>query len=131
MESGKLLIIDDDPDFREELKLYLGSKGYGVITAENAQEGLKKIKAERPDLIVLDVMMERLDDGFRMCYDLKHDSEYRHIPIVIVTSVTQATGLKFNPETDGEYLEADAYYQKPVSMEELLSTIQRLLKNRG
>jgi len=129
MNKGKrLLIVDDDPDFREALRISLESLGYEVSVAGDLDSGYKAIHDFLPDLLILDVMMERLDDGFRMCYDLKHDPSYRNLPVVIVTSVTQATGLKFNPETDGEYLEADAYFQKPVSIEELVATIKRLLK---
>ncbi len=71
--------------------------------------------------------MEKYDDGFKMCYELKHDDRYKHIPVIIITAVTEVTGLKFSPETDGEYLEAEDYVQKPISAEVLLEKVGRLV----
>jgi len=73
------------------------------------------------------VMMEKYDDGFNMCYDLKHDERYKHIPVIMITAVTEVTGLKFNPETDGEYLQADGYLRKPVNAEVLLERVGSLV----
>jgi two-component system alkaline phosphatase synthesis response regulator PhoP len=105
----------------------LTKASYDVDSAGSVQEGVKAIEENRPDLILLDVMMENYDDGFNMCYDLKHDDRYKHIPIIIITAVTEVTGLKFDPETDGEYLEAEGYLQKPISAEALLEKVASLV----
>ena len=70
--------------------------------------------------------MEKYDDGFKMCYDLKHDDRYRGIPVIIITAVTEVTGLKFDPRTDGEYLEAEDYVEKPISAGVLLNKVAKL-----
>ena len=126
-QEKKILIVDDDPDFVAAIQKILTTAHYRVATAGDAEEGMKAIENDRPDLILLDVMMENYDDGFNMCYDLKHDDRFTEIPIVIITAVTEVTGLKFSPETDGEYLDADGYLQKPISTETLLTTVKQLL----
>jgi two-component system alkaline phosphatase synthesis response regulator PhoP len=80
-----------------------------------------------PNLIILDVMMDKHTDGFEFCYNLKHDEECSDIPILMVTAVTEKTGFKFSPETDGEYLQADDYVAKPIPVAELLSRVNKLI----
>ncbi|MGD2125610.1 MAG: response regulator [Desulfobacteraceae bacterium] len=126
-QKKRILIIDDDPDFASAIQKILTKASYDVDSAGSVQEGVKAIEENRPDLILLDVMMENYDDGFNMCYDLKHDDRYKHIPIIIITAVTEVTGLKFDPETDGEYLEAEGYLQKPISAEALLEKVASLV----
>ena len=126
-QKKRILIVDDDPDFATAIRKILTSANYSVDVEGNVEDGMKAIKEKMPDLILLDVMMEKYDDGFNMCYDLKHDDRYRGIPVIIITAVTEVTGLKFDPETDGEYLEADDYVQKPVSAEALLDKVKRLI----
>lgn len=123
----KILIIDDDPDFSSAIEKILTSANYLVDVAGNVNDGMKAIEERRPNLIILDVMMEKYDDGFNMCYELKHDDRYKDIPVIIITAVTEVTGLKFSPETDGEYLEAEDYVQKPISAEVLLEKVGRLV----
>jgi CheY-like chemotaxis protein len=125
--NTKILIIDDDPDYVEAIKAILENKSYKVVTAYDKNEGMKKIDSEKPDLIILDIMMEKLDDGFTICYKLKHDPELKKIPVLSVSAVTEKTGLKFSPETDGEYFEADDYVEKPVKAVDLLERVERLL----
>ena len=122
-QEKKILIVDDDPDFAAAIQKILISANYYVDVAGNVEDGMKAIEEKKPDLILLDVMMEKYDDGFNMCHDLKHDDRYKEIPVIIITAVTEVTGLKFDPETDGEYLEADDYVQKPISAEALLTKI--------
>ena len=126
-KNKKILIVDDDPDYASAIEKILESEGFNVSIAGDVKSGMKAIEENLPELILLDVMMERYDDGFNMCYELKHDDRYKDIPVIIITAVTEVTGLKFNPETDGEYLEADDYVQKPVSAELLLERIRRFI----
>ena len=126
-QKKRILIVDDDPDFSTAVQKILSSANYDVDVAGNVKDGLQAIDDKIPDLILLDVMMEKYDDGFNMCYDLKHDDRYRSIPVIIITAVTEVTGLKFNPETDGEYLDAEDYVQKPISAEALLDKVKRLI----
>ena len=126
-QEKKILIVDDDPDYAAAIEKILINADYSVTLAGDVESGMKKIEEGLPDLILLDVMMEQYDDGFNMCYDLKHDNRYKGIPIIIITAVTEVTGLKFNPETDGEYLEADDYVQKPISADLLLEKVRHFI----
>lgn len=124
---AKILIIDDDPDYVEATRMVLEGKDYKVEVAYNRNEAMDKIDQMKPDLILLDIMMDRLDDGFTICYKLKHDQKLRNIPVFAISSITEKTGFKFNPKTDGEYFEADDYALKPIESEELLRRIEALL----
>lgn len=127
MSKKRILIVDDDRDYGDALKIVLENGGYDVSHVLNIHDGQKALEGEKPDLIILDVMMDRHTDGFDLCYDLKHDEVCRSIPIMMVTAVTEKTGFKFSPETDGEYLEADAYVAKPIPVVELLSRVNKMI----
>jgi len=124
----KILIVDDDLHFVKSIRSVLESRQYSVDAAHNRESAMEKIENIRPDLILLDIMMDRLDDGFTICYKLKHDPQLRKIPILTISAVTEKTGFKFSPETDGQYFEADDYIEKPVKPSDLLKRIEKLLK---
>jgi DNA-binding response OmpR family regulator len=126
-EKNKILIVDDDKDYGEALKIVLSNKGYSVNHALNVQDGRKSVEEDKPALIILDVMMDKHTDGFDLCHNLKNDEKYKNIPILMVTAVTGKTGFKFSPETDGEYLQADDYVAKPVPSSELLLRVKKLI----
>ena len=126
-EKKKILIVDDDKDYGDALKIVLENNGFKVHHALNVQDGRKTVEADRPELIILDVMMDKHTDGFDFCYSLKHDKAYSDIPILMVTAVTGKTGFKFSPETDGEYLQADDYVTKPIPASELLLRVKKLI----
>jgi len=123
----RVLIVDDEPDFVDSTRLILESEGYEVEAAYNREEALKKIEESPPDLILLDIMMEKMTDGFTLCYKLKHDERYSRIPILMVTAVMQRTGFKFSPKTDAEFLEADDYIEKPLKADDLLRRIRKFI----
>jgi two-component system alkaline phosphatase synthesis response regulator PhoP len=126
-EKKKILIVDDDQDYGEALKIVLSSNGYHVNHVLNVRDGRISVEEEQPALIILDVMMDKHTDGFDFCHNLKNDDTYKHIPIIMVTAVTGKTGFKFSPETDGEYLQADDYVSKPVPSSELLLRVEKLI----
>ncbi|MBN2030157.1 response regulator [bacterium] len=123
----KILIVDDDPDYTSAIKTILSQKGYKVDIADNKDTALEKINKTKPDLILLDIMMERLNDGFTICYELKHNPTLKHIPILAISAITEKTGLQFSPETNSEYFEADDYVEKPIHPADLLHRINKLL----
>ncbi len=126
--KAKILLIDDDLGYVKSITAILESKEYIVETAYDRKSAIEKIEKIKPDLILLDIMMDRLDDGFTLCYRLKHDSELKKIPILTISAVTEKTGFKFSPATDGEYFEADDHMEKPVKTSDLLERIEKLLK---
>ena len=130
-EEKRILIIDDDEDYGSALRIVLENSGYRVEQALNIKKGREAIDRMLPDLIILDVMMEKHTDGFELCSNLKNDEACRMIPVMMVTAVTEKTGFKFSPETDGEYLEADDYVSKPVPVAELLSRVNKLIGKNG
>ena len=123
-----VLVIDDDASFVTAITPVLQSKGYKVEAAHNKKEAMEKIDGLKPDLILLDIMMEKLTDGFDICYKLKHDPEMKKIPVLAVSAVTKETGFRFSPATDGEYFEADDFVEKPVKPADLLERIEKLLR---
>ncbi|MDP3732470.1 MAG: response regulator [Candidatus Omnitrophota bacterium] len=124
----KILIIDDDPDIVEGMKVVLESKNYRVDSAQSGREGLEKIKLNKPDLIILDVMMEAIDKGFDVARDIKKDPDYKNIPILMLTAIKDRIGLDFKNEAgDEDWLPVDDYVDKPLKPEELISKVKRLL----
>jgi DNA-binding response OmpR family regulator len=127
----KILIIDDDPDIVESTKVVLESRGYKVISAPSGKEGLKMTRKENPDLIILDVMMEKADTGFELCRELKKEQSYKNIPILMLTAIKEKTRMDFKNETGDEiWLPVDDYCDKPLKPDELLSKVGTLLKKR-
>ncbi len=130
MENAKILIVDDDLDLTKALKVTLESENYSVITASDRMEGMEKIKAERPDLIILDVMMTTWQDGFEMARELKKDSQFiKNIPILMMTGVKDKTGIDFKSTAgDPTWCPVDGFLDKPVEPEVLLTEVRKLLQ---
>lgn len=126
-QPQKVLVIDDDPGFITTARPILESKGYEVESAHDSKEAMEKIERIKPDLILLDIMMERITAGFALCYKLKHDPEMKKIPVLAVSAISEETGFKFSPATDGEYFEADDFMEKPVKPADLLKRVEKLL----
>ena len=134
MDKPKILIIDDDADAVELIRIALEANNYDVFSAGNGTEGLKLVKEIRPDLIILDVMMDTATEGFQVSYQLRSNdpkSEYREFcrtPIIMLTGVSQKMHMKFSPDQDGDYLPVDEFLEKPVRVDPLLEKIRKLLK---
>ncbi len=120
----KVLIVDDDPDIVDSVKLILGAQGYQVVSADNRADGMKAVEAEKPDLIILDVMMEQPDDGFVAAQDLRRKGI--KTPIMILTSIGQVTGYKYGK--DSELAPVDEFVTKPVAPSDLLAKVKSLLR---
>jgi CheY-like chemotaxis protein len=128
MGHARILIVDDDPDITQAMKVVLENQGYSVDDAENGTAGMEHIKASKPDLIILDVMMNSLSEGFLLSRQLKTDPRYKHIPILMVTSVKQKTGIDFETAAGDEtWLPVEGFLNKPVKPEVLLEKVKSLL----
>ncbi|MBP8304631.1 MAG: response regulator [Phycisphaerae bacterium] len=122
--AKKVLIIDDDVEYVEAITNLLDAKGYEVKSANNGTDGVAKAKAERPDLILLDVMMTTKSEGFNVARALHADETLRVTPVVMITGVRREMNLPFGFEPDGDWLPVKAVLEKPVKPEVLLKTIQ-------
>lgn len=132
MANEKILVIDDDPDLVEVIRLTLEASGFQVFSAASGAEGLEKIKEVHPDLIVLDVMMDYTTEGFQVSLALRSPdpqaeyAPYRDIPLLMLTAIHSTTPLRFGPEQD--YLPVDDFVEKPIEPAELVQKIQELLQ---
>lgn len=124
----KILVVDDDPDILDAVTMILESQGYEVVTARDGVDGLATLKAEKPDLMILDLMMPKMD-GFGVCKELQDPrwSKYRSIPILVLTSVREeASRRRYELET-GLELDVDDYVEKPMAPDILLERVSRLV----
>ncbi len=119
---AKILVVDDDPDIVESLRLFLEAEGHTVLTAGGRREGMEKL-AEKPDLIVLDVMMEEPDDGVVMSRDVRRRG--CKVPILMLTAISRVT--RFNYTKDDEMIPVDAFVEKPVDPKTLVRMVAQLL----
>ena len=126
-QKVKILLVDDDADFVESTKTVLESKSYEVIVAVNGDDGLRKAKEEKPDLILLDIIMP-VEDGFTAAEQLKKDPLLAKIPVLMLTSYS-SKGTETNiPRGRGFGLQAEDYIDKPVSPNDLLAIVAKYLK---
>jgi CheY-like chemotaxis protein len=128
---AKILIIDDDPDIVTAVRLSLESAGHQIVEASSGKEGLKKIKAEHPELIILDVMMETHTEGFQLAQklhspdpasDLKH---FKDIPILMLTAIHSTTPMRYEPDID--YLPVELFVDKPIDPDDLIKKVSWVL----
>lgn len=128
-KQAKILLIDDDPDFVQATKKVLESKPYEVIVAYDGEEGLQKTRDEKPDLILLDIIMP-LRDGFTVCEELKSNPELAGIPVLILTSFSQRVGETSLAVSRGLTLEAEDYIDKPIKPAALLARVEKQLRKK-
>jgi len=117
-----IAVIDDDPDILDASSLVLKSKGYNVITANNPNDGYKIVKEKKPNLIILDVMMDEPDDGFFLAQKFRKENIIT--PILMYTSVSKAIGFEFGKN---EMVPVDDFVEKPISPDELVRKVELLL----
>ena len=127
--AKRILIVDDDPDLVDAISMILKSKHYEVIVAYGGVEGLEKTKTEKPDLIVLDVMMPD-KDGYTVCKELKADSVLCEIPVLLLTAVVSHISTPRFSHQMGMETEADDYLDKPVEPVELVKRVEALLSRQ-
>ncbi|MCG8430421.1 MAG: response regulator [Candidatus Omnitrophica bacterium] len=119
MAKKRILVVDDEEWIAKVLQMRLEANGYEVLVAHDGQEGLETAQKEKPDLVLLDRMLPRMD-GYKVCGLLKKDARFSSIPIIMLTAMTQ------NPETESD-VPADAYMMKPFDPPALLGKIRELI----
>jgi CheY-like chemotaxis protein len=129
-KRAKILLVDDNKDFIETTRIVLESKPYQIIIASNGDEGLRKAREEKPDLILMDVIMP-VKDGFTAAEQLKKDPQLRKIPTLMLTAFAAKSRETSIPVSRGLSLETEDYIEKPVSPDELLARVEKHLKKAG
>lgn len=127
MAKKKILLTDDDPVFVEAVKAVLESR-YDVVTASNGKEALEQVAREKPDVVVLDVMMEHLSEGFDVARKLKADESTSSIPVIMLTGVEEV--YNYRMEVQDEFVPHDKYLEKPVEPEKLLAVIEEVIASQ-
>lgn len=123
MDKRRILVVDDEIELVDMLTIRLEANNYEVVAVYDGQEGLDKARTLKPDLIILDLMLPKLD-GYKVCGMLKFDEKYKQIPIILFTARAQESDVKL-----GQEVGADAYLTKPFEPHILLGKIAELLKS--
>jgi CheY-like chemotaxis protein len=128
MQGAKILVVDDDKDIRDSLQAILESKEYSVTVAASKNEAMEKANAQKPDLFILDVMMDTWQDGFDLARELKQDPEFKEIPILMSTGVKEKTGIDFKSSAgDADWMPVEGFLEKPIDPTVLLTEVEKLL----
>lgn len=124
-----ILLVDDDIDYLIQQKMLLEKEGFKIITSENKDKTRKILRYETFNVAVVDLMMEEMDSGFTLCYQIK--KKYPEIPVIMLTAVTNQTGYVFDAitETEKKWIKADSILTKPIRTEQLVKEIKRLSSN--
>ena len=130
MSGGrKILFVDDDRDFLKSQKIFFSSKGFQVLTAESAEEALKLLEKEVPDIMFLDLIMEHSDTGFTLSYHIRKDDRFKNVPLVMLSGVASQTHHRFDHEGEElkQWSKLDAFMDKPVTGKQLLRMVEEKL----
>jgi DNA-binding response OmpR family regulator len=131
MSAPIILIVDDDPDFVEITKAILETKQYQVRSAQDPDEGFARLEEEIPDLLILDIMMGRGAGGFVLARKIRKDSRFDHVPILMLTSMTEQTGFSIPGERISEkFLPVDDYIEKGIEPHVLLEKVEQQLAKK-
>jgi two-component system alkaline phosphatase synthesis response regulator PhoP len=129
MSGKKVLLVDDDPDIRDAVTVILEAQGYEVVTAKNGLECFDKLSVEKPDLLILDLLMPKMD-GFDVYKELKSSkwAEFHSMPIIILTSVREEASLRRYKLETGQALSTDDYIEKPIVPDILIRSVNKQLE---
>lgn len=132
-EETKILIVDDDPDYVDGTRMILESASYKVETALSADMAMRKLDKEIPDLILLDIVMEKGADGILLSRKLRQDDRLSKVPIIMITSIREQTGFEFiaDDPRHPKFLPVEVFLEKPVPADELIAKIESLLSKKA
>ncbi len=125
MSTARILVVDDDPDFVEIMRTILEANDYEVISAANGNQGLAQVKAHKPDLLILDIMMSTVLDGLHVSETLSQDPDARFMPVIMVSSIADTPYAHVFPMEEQPHM--DAWLSKPVEPRALLNKVAELL----
>lgn len=127
MSERTVLVIDDDIDLVEIIRMTLEREKLRVIDAQNGERGFALAREQKPDLILLDVMMGTVDEGFQVAYRLRSDPLTAQTPIIMLSAVSERTGFEFDKGRDAEFLPVSEFIEKPISPRKLVDLVRRHL----
>ena len=128
MNRTKILIIDDDPSFLEICSAILEESDYQVDTASSSKEGLEKLVSQRPDLLLLDIMMATMDEGLNFATSMRQNKNLSKIPIMIVSAQSDAEkGYQRSVDKEMDWITADIFMEKPINPQDLLHNVRLLI----
>lgn len=127
-KKNKIVIIDDNTDFLFTMATFLLRNGFDVMTADNGQKGIELIRKERPNLVLLDIMMETLFSGFEVFKRMRSDKSLRNIPIIGISAMRDALDIDYRQWPDYEYFSPDTFLDKPVDRQRLLRMIPEVIR---
>ena len=123
-KTAKIIVVDDNHDLLFTMETFLTRNGFEVLTADDGQRGLELIKEARPDLILLDIMMETTFSGLDVCKALRSDPDLKKIPIIGISGIGHEMGIQIGKWGDDDYFSVDEFFEKPVDREKLLERIK-------
>ena len=129
MSSWNMLFVDDDRDFLDAQAAFFGSRGHTVYTAESSQEALAFLETNTPDIVFIDLMMERYDSGFRLTYEIRKQERFVAVPLIMLSGVARETGQRFDQEGKGllSWTRLDRFVDKPATGRQLLGIAEEFL----
>jgi CheY-like chemotaxis protein len=127
-KNVKIVMIDDNPDFLFTMETFLKKNDFEVLTAEDGQKGLELIRKERPDVVLLDIMMETLFSGFEVCKALRSDDDLAYIPIIGISAMGEELDINYSQWPDYDYFRPDAFLDKPIDKQRLLRMIPEVIQ---
>jgi len=127
----RVLVVDDDPDFHVFVRAFLEPAGYGVLSAYSEAQGLDMARRDKPDVILLDIIMRSTTDGFEFCHEVRRDPQVKHTPILGVSALEERMAVQYSPDRDPELFPVDGYLRKPVAPERLFAELRRLIPSGG
>ena len=128
-DKCRVLLIEDDPDMHDVVQTVLGSDQYELISCYTGPEGMEAARTpgQKPDLILLDIMLSSPSEGFHLAYELKQDEELKNVPIIMISSIGKTMGLDYSKELGSDYVKADRFLDKPFDGKTLRDTIAAVL----
>ena len=129
--QGKhVLLIDDDPDMHEAIKLILEPEGYKISCCLTGPEGSEAMRTAKPDLLLLDVMLASPSEGFHLAYAMKQDEVLKDIPVIMISSIGEKMGIDYSKEIGSDYMRADLFIEKPIEALKLREAVSQLLVDK-
>ena len=130
-EGKRIVLIEDDPDMHAAIRMILEPQGFCITCCSTGPEGLEAVRQERPDLILLDIMLSSPSEGFHLSYEMKQDEALAKIPIIMISAIGETMGMDFAKELGSEYVQAEVFLEKPLDAAKLREAVAKVLSGQS